>query len=274
MDNPTEYHLGKKQRDLYNSYVNILSDTGNVAVNHASPAIRALAYQGTHAGTVVGEGLRQAATFKLWTLSFMRNFLGTELHGYAEGRISTPRALARVLTLKDGGKGMVGLSTLLAGGVFWGHLSNMLGDLAKGETPQNPFEPQQASSALSRALYTSSSAGLYGDFLLGEGRSTADKAWDMFAGPALGSAGHAMDAAFMAYHGLSKDNTDEEEMKALDKLLRAGEEQLPFRNFVYTRGALDYLMFDPLSEALNPGWKQRKANRLAQSGQQLLLGNQ
>lgn len=273
-DNPTAAHLTKQRQALYDRYTNMISDIGNLAVNHASPTVRSIAYQGTHAGTPVGEGLRQAATFKMWTISFMRNFLGRELHGYAEGRYSPGEAMQRMLTLKDGGRGMTGLGTLIASGLFWGHISNMLGDVASGITPQNPFDPEQAKDAMARAFMTSSSAGLYGDFVLGQGRTVADKAWEMASGPAISSAGHALDAAFDAYRGLGKDNTDEAELKALDKLLRAGQEQLPFRNFLYTKAAADYFVFDPLSEALNPGWKQRKADRLAKRGQSLILGQQ
>lgn len=266
--------LAKARQSVYDRYTNLISDIGNQAVNHASPLVRSIAYMGTHDGTPAGVAVRQAATFKMWTISFMRNFLGRELHGYAEGRYSTPEAMMRMITMKDGGRGAMGLGTLIASGLFWGHISNMLGDMASGITPQNPFDPNQAKDAITRAFTTSSTAGLYGDFILGQGRSTADKMWSMAAGPALGSAGEGLDAAFDAYRGLGKDNTDEHEMKALDKLLRAGEGQLPFRNFLYTKAAMDYSVFDPLSEALNPGWKQRKADRLAKGGQSMILGGQ
>lgn len=290
MDDPTDAHLARKQTELSDNYRNYVSDVANMAVNHPSYAVRAIAMMGTEKGTPLGEGVRQASVFKMWTLSYMRNFIGGELHGYAEDRVGNGEAMWRLLTAKDGGRGMTGLATLIAGSVFWGYVSNALRDVSDLKTPQNPLSdapiqqkqnwlpnPTEGSDALYRAVSTGSTAGLYSDFLLGNAQDFWNQLGEM-SGPTFTSLGQGASAAKHITIGLQKyDETGDTThlSKAGDQMLQLMEQNTPGRNFMYTKAALDYMVLDNLSEALDPGWKQRKQQRLLQQhNQTYLMGGQ
>jgi hypothetical protein len=288
MSDPTDAHLARKQTELVDNYRNYVSDVANMAVNHPSYAVRAIMLQGHRAGDLVGEGLRQASVFKMWTTSYMRNFIGGELHGYSEDRVGNGEAMWRLLTMKDGGRGMTGLGTLIAGSIFWGYVTNTLRDVVAGKIPQNPLSsapiksasalpnPTEGTDALYRAVSTGSTAGLYSDFLLGGAHDFWNQVGEM-AGPVAGSVGDVADTGAAALRGMKKyDDTGDTTalLKAGDKMLEAMEQQTPGRNFLYTKAALDYLILDNLSEALDPGWKQKKQQRLLQQHNQTYLMDQ
>jgi hypothetical protein len=281
MDDPTDAHLSRKQAELIANYRNYISDTANLAVNHPSYAVRAIALQGHKAGDAIGEGLRQASVFKMWTLSYMRNFIGGELHGYNEDRLGNGEAMWRLLTMKDGGRGMTGLASLIAGSVFFGYVTNSLRDVASGKIPQNPFSsepiksgsvfpnPTEGTDALYRAVSTGSTAGLYSDFLLGNAHDFANQALEMSgpAGETLGETARVSKDYLVAKNdaGIGRAN---------NALLNAMEQQTPGRNFLYTKAALDYFILDNVSEALEPGWKAKKQQRLLQQHNQTYMMGQ
>lgn len=288
MDDPTDAHLSRKQAELIANYRNYISDTANLAVNHPSYAVRAIALQGHKAGDAMGEGLRQASVFKMWTLSYMRNFIGGELHGYNEDRLGNGEAMWRLLTMKDGGRGMTGLATLIAGSTFFGYVTNSLRDVAAGKIPQNPFSsapiqsqsafpnPTEGTDALYRAMSTGSTAGLYSDFLLGNAHDFWNQVGEM-SGPAGETIGEAADigaSTTRAMRAYSDTGDETKLLKAGDKMLQAMEQQTPGRNFLYTKAALDYFILDNISEALEPGWKAKKQQRLLQQHNQIYMMGQ
>jgi hypothetical protein len=55
-------------------------------------------------------------------------------------------------------------------------------------------------------------------------------------------------------------------------LLRLGTERVPFGNLIYLKGALDYLLWYHIYEAISPGWWERTNRRLQKEQGRTMVG--
>jgi hypothetical protein len=92
-------------------------------------------------------------------------------------------------------------------------------------------------------------ASIYGDFLLGEWSRHGQQAAEMLLGPTVGQINQVTE--------IWADLTHMKGRAATASLARMARNNLPFGNMIYTKAAIDYLVFYRFQEWLNPGYLER-----------------
>lgn len=135
----------------------------------------------------------------------------------------------------------------------------LLKDLASNRTPRDPTDPK----TLAEAFIRGGTAGLYGDFLLGEhNRHIGRTASRTLFGPVGANVDDTLQLFSQAIRG---------DAKAKDAV-RLLIKNTPGQNLFYTKMGFDHLMMDQLMESLNPGYKNRRQRSLRErTGQEPLF---
>lgn len=282
-DNPSVAALERARANVAASYRNMMGEMADRSTSAPSIANQAMMQMGrVPANTLGGELMRGALQLKGFAFNYMRNHIGRELYGYAQNKMGFPEAMKALLTGQNGGSSArMGLVKLVGTGVAFGYMSNTLRDVATGKTIEDPTGDHWG-DAMSRAI-TRQSLGLYSDFLMsafapdtGAPQSLFDRVGNL-TGPEFGFANdmytglHALEDHVVKQAG-GQDQTDnfyKDAQRVGSTLYR----NTPGTSLFWTKGALDYLVLNNISEQLNPGYQQRLMDRAQQTrGQSYLMG--
>lgn len=280
--NPTVAAMERARANVAASYRNMMGEMADRSTSAPSIANQAVMQMGrVPAHTLIGELMRGALQLKGFAFNYMRNHLGRELYGYAQNKMSFPEAMKTMLTgsTPGGASARAGLSKLIATGVGFGYVSNTLRDVAVGKTVEDPTGDHWK-DAMARAV-TRQSLGLYSDFLMsalepGEDKSLFDRVGEL-TGPEFGFANdlytnlHAVENHVVKQAGGSDqtDNFYKDAQKTFGTVYR----NTPGTSLFWTKGAMDYLVLNNISEELNPGYQQRLMNHAEENrGQSYLMG--
>jgi hypothetical protein len=227
--------IKEARRDLEFSLRTYIVDQVGEAATTPGARQRALAYQGTKNGTVVGEAIRFIQQFKLYPITYGSRHLVREF--VRNDRIDK-----------------TGLAFLIAGTTGFGYLSMVTNDILHGREPRDPRDILTWVAAFKKG----GGAGIYGDLLLGEYNKQGGGLIETLAGPTAGTAGQIARVFAAAVRGEDAGAT----------AARTVSSNLPFANLFYTRQALDYLVNYHIQEMINPGFLQRMERRIKKENNQ------
>lgn len=218
-----------------------LSDNADLGSPTPGARERNFIIRGTTEDEPIGQLLRMIGQFKSFPLTMHTVFTRVAL--------ADPQRTARNLTevMRTGQGDLLGLAGLIGSTTAMGYVAISANEVAKGRTPRDPTDPKIWLESFIR----SGSAGLYGDFLLGEYQKNYKSIIKDVAGPTLGQADDIASLWASAIRGEPKAG------KAFKLLLN----NTPGQNIFYTRTALDYLVLFKIQEALNPGYLARLERR-------------
>jgi hypothetical protein len=169
--------------------------------------------------------------------------------------------LATLETMRAGykamGGGAAGLSLMVGTTVSAASLAMVgiaLQSIATGKAPPDPTDLKVMMMALAKG----GTAGLYGDFLLGEYDSYGKSFAKDLAGPVLGQISDA--AGILA--GLR--DPDAKKNQAAMKAFQLVINNAPGRNLFYTKAALDYMIISRIQDTISPGFTSRMYSKLRQ----------
>lgn len=274
---PSDAQLARAREVLADRYRNFLGERASGATSDPDLGLRAQVLGGTLRNTVSGEAWRSALMLKAWTLKYMRNGLGREIYGYGIEKDPLPVAIWRTLTKNGTRGGREGLAAMIGMGIIAGLIRNALYDVANGKTPEDAFDPKNATHAFTRAV-AFQSLGLLTDFVFDESRKNTDHpqtAADRIIGlmgPAVENPAELFDMAHTAARQIASGKFNEKNRnKDLANAVNFLYQNTP--NTLWSKYALQHLVVNNLMEALNPGYKARLEKRARQHGQTYLMGS-
>ena len=186
------------------------------------------------AGTVPGELNRMLMQFKTFPITVLRRSLAP----------TSQRGVKPVIEL-------IFMTTMI------GMFSYQAKEYLKGRTTL----PVDLSLVL-KGFIQGGAAGLYGDVIMSAGQSK-ERFLSGLAGPGITSS-YELVAAMIE---LTKEPFTDD-AKALNKFARFARTHMPYQNLFYTKMALDYMIFNSLSELGNPGYLNRLERRIMRENEQ------
>ena len=236
------------RRKLAEDVMGYFADETGYAVLEPDAKTRAAMYRNTRPGTVAGEMLRFAWQFKSYPVTYWQRIVSESRWQSAsslpEGGFSSWHDARR---FTGDVPGMIHF-TLAA--VALGYVSGAAKDIAKGREPRDAAKLETWMAAITQ----SGGLGILGDFLLGTTDRFGGQAAGSLLGPVLSSGSRLLPITGQLARGEFGD--------AGADAVRWTVDNAPFVNLWYTRGALDYLLFFHLREALSPGTLQRAERKL------------
>lgn len=239
-----------KKRDLEFKIMSYLSDHADLGVPQPGARTRNFLLRGTSPDEGMGQFLRFVAQFKSFPVT-MHSVLSRVAMSDPQRNINNLREI--FLARGD----MQNLAGLVISTTALGYLGKAMLDTARGRTPEDPLRPDTWANAFLRG----GSAGLYGDFILGEydraGRSVLATA----AGPTLSQ----VDEVGKIW---AKARKGQDASRDFTRLLIGNT---PGQNLFWLRPSLDYLILNEIQESLSPGYLRRRENRLRQQNQEFFV---
>lgn len=235
---PGQTAVQRTRDEIANKLWSYFAERGNFAVLEVGARERAILYQGTRPGTPLNLALRLLMQFKQFPTAMVTRAWGADIYGGAKGM-----------------KRFTGLAELFVASTLFGALANVLNPLAKGQDPFAQWRNQPANALIS--AFTRGGAGsIYGDLILGTWSRFGLSALDTVAGPTFGQ--------FNAVMELLTDLTHPSKWKSQSAAaaLREIRNNTPFANTIYTKAAVDYLIYYRLMEWLNPGYLRRMEDQM------------
>lgn len=249
--------LSMRQQEALKDEVRVaLAALINDRVNFASPTPgareRALINLGTKPGTPLGEAVRFLLQFKSFPLTVITKIQGRDMYG------AGARTLRDALLKGEGD--LMGLASTIAMGGVLGYFALQAKELVKGREFREDFGPEMVIAALLQG----GGLGIYGDFLFGEANRYGGSFVDTLVGPGIGTIGEAAEIAQGAFHGQLRGDPPD----SWAKIMRLIRSNTPGANLIYTKAALDYLIFFQLQEMANPGYLARVERRMRRENNQ------
>jgi hypothetical protein len=224
--------LDRAREDLALKLWSYYSERGQYAVLEVGPKERAILYQGTQAGSPLNLALRLMLQFKQFPTATVTKAWGAEIYGGKQG-------LDRV----------AGLAELIVGSTLFGMMANYLNQTIKGQDPNAQWRNHPAQAVIAGFL-RGGAGSIYGDFLLGEWSRHGQQALETLAGPTLGQVNQVFE--------IWADLTHMKKGAATASLAaRMARNNAPYGNMIYTKSAIDYLIYYRFMEWLNPGYLER-----------------
>lgn len=237
----------EKRQDLAFKLYNYFETEADNSIVRPGLSEKAMFYQGTRPGTLLGEVSRFMAQFKMWGAANIRQNVGREWYGH-EGSNSWLPSKSQAMGLIS----LASLSTILG----YGRMATV--SLLKGEVPRSPLDPATYGAALAQG----GGLGIMGDLLFGGVARNQQTASELVLGPGIGT---AINLAMLPHVMANAAVGDRRARKDLGpELLKTTLDNTPFINMFYTRTALNYLFLWRLQEWLNPGFQERRERRLKQ----------
>ena len=215
-------------------------------------------------GTWHGEGLAQLFLFKGYPMQFLQRTLGQfaeedHMHKIA-GTILTGRGNNNVL-----------LAKLIASLFVTGTMTVYIRDFLKNQTPRDITDPAMIGAIAAQ----SGGLGIYGDFLFNMSDRYGQSFPEAMAGPTVGDIGkitRTVAAIGTGSYELATTGDIEGLQKAGESAFWFAKENTPYTNIWYARGAMDYLIWQNISELMSPGSVARKEEALRErTGQEYMI---
>jgi hypothetical protein len=230
----TVNEYGAFRRQMADRLYAYYADRMDYGVLQPGVAERAILYQGAAADTPLGAALRLAMQFKSFTVAMLRRTWGREIYG---GQSSM------------GAIG--GLMQFFILGTILGIVSNGLNQLLKGQDPTSQWDEFPTQAVLA-GFTRAGAASIMGDYLFGQWNRHGTSLAAYALGPTMGEVERfsSIYAALVRGENPSGD------------VIRFARSITPFTNMFYTKLATDWLFWNALTEAANPGYLRRMQRRL------------
>lgn len=218
---------------LYSYY----ADRMDYGVLNPGVAEKAILYQGARPGSPLGITLRLVMQFKSFMAANFRRTWGREIYG-GQGALGA----------------VAGIAEYAVTGAVLGVLANGLNQLFKGQDPFSQWDNDPGRAILA-GLTRAGTSSMIGDFLFGELGRHGQSVAAYLLGPNVGTVEQFM----RAYQ------TMREGENPAGELLSFVRGMTPFANMFYTKMALDFLVWNGLTEMASPGYLRRTERRLKQT---------
>ncbi len=229
---PVEY--GEFRQDMSRRLYSYYADRMDYGVLNPGVAEKAILYQGRAADTPMGIALRLGMQFKSFAVAQIRRTWGRELHG-GQGSMGA----------------VAGIAQFAVHGTLLGILANGLNQLFKGQDPFSQWE-ESPTQAVVKGFTRAGTASVIGDFMFSEFSRNGQSLPAYMVGPTFGSADQLLRIWSKSVRG---------ENPAGDVLTFA-KSITPLTNSFYTKMAIDYLVWNGLTEMANPGYLRRAERKL------------
>lgn len=247
--------LSEGQQDALRNQVksnlfSMLSSEADFAVPSPGARERAILRQGYRPGTAAGEAIRFVTQFKSFGVTALTKVMGRQVYG--TGAKSVTDIFRRGLGANMGLVNSIVMTTVM------GYFVLQAKELMKGREPR----PANTKTFVAAAMQ-GGGLGIYGDFLFGEANRFGGGTLETLAGPGIGTAAEAVDLLQRA-RGVVEGGDEDLRGDAL----RLAKSNIPFANLFYAKGAMDYLLWYQLQEAINPGYLRRMERRIKRENDQ------
>jgi hypothetical protein len=219
--------LGNRVRSYF-------ADRQDYAVLNPGVRERAAMYHGTAADNPLGIALRLTLQFKSFMFASVLRQWGREVHG-GQGALGAA----------------YGVTQFAVTATALGLVSNGLAQLLKGQDPRSQWD-ERPGEAIAAGFLRGGGASIVGDFLVGEFNRHGSGLAEYLAGPTVADATKALSAWGRMRSG---DNP-------AGDLVSLARGITPFQNWLWTKLATDYLIWNGLAELANPGFQKRTERRL------------
>jgi hypothetical protein len=194
---------------------------------------------------------RALAQFKMWPLAALSQRLGA--------------AIVRSLSNKEMASN-IGLMFALA--TAGGALRMAANDAASGNAQRNYLSSQTLLAAFAQG----GGLGIWGDFLFGEVNRLGVGAIATGAGPIVGDVDRLATMVNDFRVELFSSHPERAITHAIPQIMRFAIGHIPFANLIYLKGALDYLAWYHIYNAISPGWWERTNRRIARENGRTMMG--
>jgi hypothetical protein len=242
-------------RDLQDSLITYFTDSAQRSIVTPGIRERALLMGATKPGSIQGEFMRFFTQFKMWPVAAFDQTLRKD-----------------IFTSLDRPGLAWNVGALIAFSTVFGYMRMLINDLLVGRPPRDPRNP----ATLLAAAAQGGGTGILGDFLFGQTNRFGGGLIPTIGGPLAGDA----DTLIQMWNRFRTDswNTDipvHPKGRFNDlwpDLAHFFVRHIPYANLVWTKGALDYLLWYHLYEAASPGWWERTNRRLQREQGRTMAG--
>jgi len=250
----SERKLRIKRMEIETDLRSYIVDQTDTAILTPDSKIRAITKGGTNPGEHTGEALRFFWQFKSFPLTFGSRGIGQFF----------PENKDFLAQLVNGKADVAGLMHLILASTAMGYVSLSAVDAFNNRTPRPTDDPKTWAAAFLKG----GGLALYGDLIFGQASQYGRSALQGFMGPTFGNASGAIDMVHTLIGSDVKDRAEKLERQAV----RLARNHIPLQNLFYSKWATDWLLFDGISEAINPGYKDRVRRIIEKNGQNLIIG--
>lgn len=236
--------IARAREDLSSRLGTYFTDLADEAVNQPGAYERAVTSGGLSSGTAAGEAVRAFMQFKGFGISAARRHFWRE-------------------ATRNGKADIPGLALLIGGSTAMGWAAIQLKQMLSGKIQSLPQNFDQFKKQILASFLQGGGAGIYGDFLFGDTNRYGGGIAETFGGPAVGQ--------FADLYRMKSELQDASKAHDFTRVrsdaIRTIKNNLPFQNFLWTKAAMDYMVFYGLQEASNPGYLRRMESNQKQQNQ-------
>jgi hypothetical protein len=229
---------------LRTKYATYIQDQVREGMTMPDAGTRAITTWGTQAGTPAGVAARLIMQFKTYPVTFVNRTLNRE---WARGD----------------GVDVAGLAHIFVATTLLGYAAMEMKNLARGRNTRTQAADDAGDYAkiIAAAMVQGGGAGLYGDFLFGAASRTGGGPVVSLLGPTVSTADE-MAQTFQQFRQWAMEGDRRAGNDALAGAVGLVKNNAPFLNLFYLRGAMDYMIWYRLQEAMNPGYLSRYEQRV------------
>lgn len=222
------------REDMAQRLYKLYADRMNYGVLNPGIAERAILYQGGEPGSALGVALRLVTQFKTFMVAQLRRTWGRELYG-GQGTLGA----------------ISGLTQFAVQGTVLGIVANALNQVLKGQDPFSQWE-NKPHEAIGAGFTRAGVASIMGDYLFGEFNRQGQSFGAYLLGPSMGN----VETVSKMYAHMRDGGNPTGDM------LTFARSMTPLVNSFYTKMAIDYLVWNGLTEMAHPGYLRRAERAL------------
>lgn len=241
--------IARARTDLITRLSTYFTDQVDEAINNPGAYERAVTTGGQPTGTLWGEAVRAFMQFKTFGISMTRRHLGREL-----------KRLPNV--------DKAGLAYLILGATTMGYVAMVAKQMLAGKLPREPEDATDVAALAAQAFAQGGGMGIYGDFLMGDFDRYGRGPIETLGGPIVGTVADTLKIISKTRKMIGQGKFSDIPDKLDADTLRLVKQNLPFQNFIWTKTALDHLLFYGMMEAASPGYLRRLKRRTERDDKQ------
>lgn len=241
--------IARARGDLVERLSTYFTDQVDEAINNPGAYERAVTSAGQPTGTLIGEAVRAFMQFKTFGISMTRRHLGREL-----------KRLPNI--------DKAGLAYLILGTTTMGYVAMAAKQMIAGKLPREPEDMGDVAALAGQAFAQGGGMGIYGDFLIGDFDRYGRGPIETLGGPVVGTTADILKILSKTRRMIGEGNAGEVPEKLDADALRLVKQNLPFQNFIWTKTAIDHLLFYGMMEAASPGYLRRLKRKTEKDNKQ------
>ena len=225
--------LDKMREDLAHKVYAYFADRVDYGAWGHGVGERAILTQGNRPGSALGISLAIMTQYKSFAVFMIRRTMGRDWYGEA------------------GANKISGLLQMVVATGVLGIFQNALTQMLKGQNPESQWRANPTAAA-GNALVRGGGLSIVGDYLFSEYNRYDKQGVDWLAGPSAGLINTAIALPHMIKRG----------EKVRGPILDTIRANMPLANVFYTKLAMDYLVWNGLTEWAHPGYLAASQRRL------------